>query len=108
MTDTSMVLLYLTAHMEKQLKEQPKRAGVTQPLCTHETGRPGMPSRTGSHSEEKLLRVESKLSRMRTKDTKKGNGPDKSGSREHCQEISEIKLGMLLKPCFFFFFFSPT
>lgn len=37
---------------------------------------------------------------MRTIETKKGNGPDKSGSRENCQEILEINLGIHLKPCF--------
>lgn len=37
---------------------------------------------------------------MRTVETKKGNGADKSGFRENCQEILEIKLGILLKWCF--------
>lgn len=61
-TDTEMVLLNLIVYKYKQLKEQPKprRSGAVQPLCTHETSQPGIPSRTGFHNEEKLLRVESK------------------------------------------------
>lgn len=59
-TDTEMVLLNLIVCKYKQLKEQPRRSGAVQPLCTHETSQPGIPSRTRSPNEEKLLRVESK------------------------------------------------